>query len=90
MQVSEVYRGTHFTEILTILQSDPANTGPETRFRLQQTGQYIMLESVAQAKTHIGVLADGSLKSALITGKELDAQFGVRLIVSNISCKLVF
>ena len=32
---------------------------------------------------HVGILPTGELKSALATGKEMAAHFGVRLIVSG-------
>ena len=31
---------------------------------------------------HVGVLSNGQLKPALATGREIDGQFGIRLLVS--------
>lgn len=70
--------------VLFLNQSDPSMTGPETKFRLQQSGQFVMLVSVKEANRHAAVLPDGSIKSALISAKEQDSQFGVRLIVSTL------
>ena len=53
--------------------------------RLQQKEEFISMESVAEPKRHIGIMADGSVKSAMITTKEPDAQFAVRVIVSDCS-----
>jgi len=62
--------------------ANPAMAGVETKLRLGQTGQFVTLESFKGSGHHIGILQDGSLKSALATGKEMDAHFGVRLIHS--------
>lgn len=37
-------------------------------------------------KRHVGFIKDGTLKSALATGTEIDAHFGIRLIVSHSAC----
>ena len=58
--------------------------GVETKFQLVQIlGQFIVLESMAERRRHIGVLQNGQLKPALACGREDHAQFGIRLIVSR-------
>jgi hypothetical protein len=65
-----------------VLQSgNPLAAGVECKFRLSQNSHFVILESVKEPGRHIGMLPNGELKSALATGKEHDAQFGVRLIV---------
>ena len=62
-------------------------TPPETRFRLAQTGQFVTLESLRESGRHVGILQDGQLKPAVATGKEMDAHFGVKLVVSiSVQC----
>ena len=66
--------------------------GPETKLRLTMKDKsFVTLESFTKSGNHVGVLNTGQLKSALATGKEVDGQFGVRLIVSaNLYIFLVF
>jgi hypothetical protein len=59
---------------------NPMASGAECKFRLSQTGQFVRLESYKEAGRFVGVLPAGELKSALATGKDNDACFGVRLI----------
>ncbi|CAH1797439.1 unnamed protein product [Owenia fusiformis] len=54
--------------------------GTETHFRLQQISNFILLDSFKESGHHVGILPTGELKSAVATGKEDHAQFGVRLI----------
>ena len=68
-------------------QPNPGVTPPETRFRLAQTGQFVTLESLRESGRHVGILQDGQLKPAVATGKEMDAHFGVKLVVSiSVQC----
>ena len=76
----------HHWYMLHGLQPNPALAGAETKMRLGQIQNFILMESFAEAGKHIGVLANGQLKSALVTHKEPDAHFGVRLIVSFALC----
>ncbi|XP_013409658.1 uncharacterized protein LOC106173169 isoform X1 [Lingula anatina] len=59
-----------------------SHLGNETRLRVVQIGNFVTFESVNEPGRHIGVMPDGTLKSALATGKEDHAQFGVRLVYS--------
>ncbi|KAK2191613.1 hypothetical protein NP493_50g04065 [Ridgeia piscesae] len=68
------------TQIISV--SSPALAGVETTFRLSQTDQFILLEARRENGLHVGILPTGELKSALATGRETHAHFGVRLIVS--------
>lgn len=65
-----------------IVQGVPnAMPGPETKLRLTMKDKsFVTLESFTKSGNHVGVLNTGQLKSALATGKEVDGQFGVRLI----------
>jgi hypothetical protein len=85
--VVKLYNQTNYLAVingaaLVITVATSALAGPETRFRLSQTGQFITLESKKEPSRHIGILSNGQLKSALACGKENDGQFGVRLIYS--------
>ncbi|KAL5020133.1 hypothetical protein ScPMuIL_003025 [Solemya velum] len=67
----------------TLINMPPGSThGIETKFQLVQIGQFIIMESCKEQNRHIGVLPTGQLKSALATGREDHAQFGVRVIYS--------
>jgi hypothetical protein len=46
-------------------------------------GQFVYLECDYDEKFHIGFEQNGILKSALATGRDVSAQFAVRLIVST-------
>ena len=63
---------------------NPVAAGVECKFRLSQNGQFVLFESVKEGGCRIGVLPSGELKSALATGNENDAHFGIRLIVCTI------
>jgi len=67
------------TQILNFGQN-PVAAGVECKFRLSQNGQFVLFESVKEGGCRIGVLPSGELKSALATGNENDAHFGIRLI----------
>ncbi|BFZ13850.1 hypothetical protein BsWGS_16890 [Bradybaena similaris] len=55
--------------------------GLETKFQLSQIQQqFVMLESLKEKSHHLGFLRSGELKAALATGKELEAQFAVKLV----------
>lgn len=66
------------TQIISV--SSPALAGVETTFRLGQTDQFILLEARRESGLHVGILPTGELKSAVATGREIHAHFGVRLI----------
>ncbi len=72
-----------------VFQPPPAAAGPETRFRVGITGNFVVLESMTELGKHVGVLHTGELKSALATGRENDGQFAVRLIVSILVVSLL-
>ncbi len=65
-----------------LFQANPVCPGPETHLRVGQVKNFITFESVREQHCHVGILSNGQVKSALATGNEIDAQFGVRLIVS--------
>ena len=57
----------------------------DTKFRLHQfNSTHVCLESALplEAGRHIGILANGQIKSPVATGREVNSHFGVRVIVS--------
>ncbi|XP_064651330.1 uncharacterized protein LOC135502431 isoform X2 [Lineus longissimus] len=59
----------------------PNVAGPETKLRtVSVDGQFVYLECDYDEKFHIGFEKSGVLKSALATGRDVSAQFAVRLI----------
>lgn len=62
--------------------ANPTTLGADCKFRLVQKNNMIVLESLQDERCHIGVTPDGSLKSAVASGKDMDSWFGVKLIYS--------
>lgn len=56
--------------------------GPETRFQLSQVQNFVILESLTEQNCHLGFLNTGELKNAAVTPKEINSQFGVKLVSS--------
>lgn len=56
--------------------------GIETKLRLSTVGQFVLMESCKESGGYVGILNNGSLKSALATGRENHSHFGVRLVSS--------
>jgi len=54
--------------------------GPETKFQLSQTQNFVMLESLTERNNHVGFLNTGELKPAVSTFKEISSQYGVKLL----------
>eukprot|EP00918_Siedleckia_nematoides_P001508 GHVU01003574.1.p1 GENE.GHVU01003574.1~~GHVU01003574.1.p1 ORF type:complete len:194 (+),score=17.37 GHVU01003574.1:212-793(+) len=90
--IIQIKHGEYYIAIVngaTVLQkhSDSALAGEPTKFRLAQSGNFVTFESLTEEGRHLGFLADGELKSALVSSKDADSQFGVRLIASSVPPK---
>lgn len=69
------------TTVIMHMPPGSAHTN-DTKFQLHQVGQFIILASMREPGKHVGILPNGQLKPALVTGREDHAQFGIRLIYS--------
>jgi len=54
--------------------------GEESLFEISHDEQFVIFESCHKSGHHLGILPDGTVKSALATGTETDACFAVKLI----------
>lgn len=62
-------------------QESPSLAGAETKLKLVVRDNYVLFESSVTSNQHIGILPSGHLKSAAVSGRDMDSQFGTVLVV---------